>query len=128
MTALADLFIRWGFFKYGTKTINGKQELVLVKKMGYYDPALSIKENCPNLNLKKQKMILPIFPKYHTTLLPDSQHKTENEIDFLGKLPHRYALPKVYISWAPKKDVLQGDLLVFYRTGESYPKKYSSVD
>ena len=127
LTALADLFMRWGFFKYGTKTTNGKQELVLVKRMGYYDPALSIKENYPNLNLKKQKMILPIFPKYHTTLLPDSQLKTENEIDFLGKLPHRYALQKVYISWAPEKNVSQGDLLVFYRTGESYPKKYSSV-
>ncbi len=127
LTALADLFMRWGFFRYGTKTTNGNQELVLVKRMAYYDPALSIKENYPNLNLQKQKMILPIFPKYHTTLLPDSQLKTENEIDFLGKLPHRYALQKVYISWAPEKNVSPGDFLVFYRTGETYPKKYSSV-
>lgn len=127
LTALADLFMRWGFFQYGKKTTNGKQELVLVKRMGYYDHALSIKENYPNLNMKKQKMILPIFPKYHTTLLPDSQLKTENEIDFLGKFPHRYALQKVYISWASEKNVSQGDFLVFYRIGECYPKKYSSV-
>lgn len=127
LTALADLFMRWGFFKYGTKATGGKQELVLVKKMGYYDAALSIKENYPNLNLKTGKMILPILPKYHTTLLPDSQLKTENEIDFLGRLPHRYALQKVYISWASEKNVSKGDFLVFYRMGESYPKKYSSV-
>ncbi len=33
----------------------------------------------------------------------------------------------MYISWAPEKNVAPGDFLVFYRTGESYPKKYSSV-
>jgi predicted nucleic acid-binding protein len=127
LTALAELFRRWGFIRYGIKTTNGKKEVVLVKKMGQYDVDLSTKENFPNLNKLKQKFIMPIYPQYHTTLLPDSQLKTENEVDFLGKLPHRYALQKVYISWAPDRSAAPGDFLVFYRTGDTWPKKYSSV-
>lgn len=127
LTALAELFLRWGFVNYGVKITNGKLETVLTKKIGCYDANLSIKENYPNLDLTRHKMILPILPQFHTTLLPDSQLNTENEVDFLGKIPHRYALQKVYISWAPRKNLMAGDLLVFYRIGDTDPKKYSSV-
>ena len=72
-------------------------------------------------------MILPILPKYHTSLFPDSQLRTENEVDFLGKLPHRYALQKVYISWSFEKNIKPGDFVIMYRMGDKYPKKYSSV-
>lgn len=34
---------------------------------------------------------------------------------------------KVYISWAPETNIRPGDLVIFYRIGDSYPKKYSSV-
>ena len=70
-------------------------------------------------------MILPIFPQYHTSLFPDSI--LNNEVDLIANVSHRYALQKVYVSWAPEQNIYPGDVIVFYRTGETQPKKYSSV-
>ena len=71
---------------------------------------------------------MPIYPKYHTSLLPDSILKTENEVDFMTNVPHRYALQKVYISWGQERNIDPGDIILFYRTGnEGTSKKYSSV-
>ena len=118
LIALKALLERWGFYDYGIKESNGKKEKVLVKKMRKYDPTLSIKQNFPNVNYNVAKRILPIFPQYHTNLLPDSQLKTENEVDFIGNTAHRYALQKVYVTWAMKSYVRVGDIVIFYRTGE----------
>lgn len=127
LIALKALLERWGFCDYGTKESNGKKEKVLVKKMKMYDPSLSIKQNFPNVNYNVVKRILPIFPQYHTNLLPDSQLITENEVDFIGNIAHRYALQKVYVTWAMKSDVKVGDIVLFYRTGEERRKGYTSV-
>ena len=86
------------------------------------------KQNFPNISHRGNKYILPIKPQYHTTLLPDSQLNTENHIDFLGQKPHRYALQKVYISWATTQGAKPGDLILFYRMGRPDEiKKYKSV-
>lgn len=122
---LYDLLIRWGFYEYGTKEINGQQEIVLVKKLGAYDTANSVMANFPNLNKNSAKMILPIMSQYHTSLFPDS--KLNTELDYIGNIPHRYALQKVYITWTFERNLKPGDLLLFYRMGDTYPKKYSSV-
>ena len=128
LSALAALLKRWGFTEYGVKIGNGKEEQVLVKRMKDFDHNISFRKNFPNIQYDCNKYILPIFPQYHTTLLPDSKLNTENEIDFLGREPHRYALQKVYISWAPGNGVKPGDLILFYRTGpEGSNKKYTSV-
>lgn len=82
-----------------------------------FDRNISFRKNFPNIQYDCNKYILPIFPQYHTTLLPDSKLNNENKIDFLGREPHRYALQKVYISWAPGNGVKPGDLILFYRTG-----------
>ena len=60
---------------------------------------------------------MPIQPKYHTSLLPDSILRNENENDFLAKTPYRYALQKVYISFAPERNIHPGDIVIFYRNG-----------
>lgn len=117
LKALYDLLIRWGFFEYGIKYTNGKEEIVLVKKLGVYDDTLSPKENFPNLKYNHNKFFLPIEAKYHTPLLPDSQLKTENEVDFLGDQPQKYALQKVYISFSYKRNMKPGDFIVLYRKG-----------
>ena len=127
LVALEALLKRWGFFEYGTKLSNDKTEKVLVKKMKEYNYGLSIKQNYPNVNYNVAKRILPIFPQYHTNLLPDSQLKTENEVDFIGNIAHRYALQKVYVTWGMKSDVKVGDIVLFYRTGEEGRKGYTSV-
>lgn len=125
---LKNLLLDWGFKEYGHKNSNGKQELVLTKQMNRYDYSLSVKQNYPYVLRDAQKFLLPIYSKYHTNLLPDSQLVTENEEDFTAKLPHRYALEKVYISFSGARNINPGDLVIFYRMGEegSY-KKYKSV-
>jgi predicted nucleic acid-binding protein len=125
---LADLLISWGFFRYGKKiTVNG-EETVFVKKLGCYNSSLTVRKNFPNILYNKQKFILPIFPWFHTALLPDSKLNTENEVNFLGREAHKYALQKVYISWSFERNINKGDFVLFYRTGESESnKKYSSV-
>ena len=126
LATLSALLSRWGFLHFGSKSSTG--ETVLTKDMRIYNPLLSVKENFPNLLYKRQKFILPILPKYHTSLLPDSILRTENEVDFLSKEPHRYALQKVYISWAQERNIKSGDVVLFYRMGdEGTAKKYSSV-
>lgn len=128
LTALASLLQRWGFTYYGVKNSNGKEEQVLIKKVKSIISKFSVRMNFPNICCNCNKFILPIFPKYHTTLLPDSKLNNENRIDFLGREPHRYALQKVYISWASDNGVKQGDIILFYRTGdEGSVKKYTSV-
>ena len=128
LEALYDLLGRWGFYDYGVKKTNGKEEIVLVKRLGVYDDSRTPKENFPNLKYCRQKFFLPIEAKYHTPLLPDSQLNTENEVDFLGEQPHKYALQKVYISFSYKRNMHPGDFLVLYRKGDTPGRKgYESV-
>lgn len=122
---LYDLLVRWGFYDYGVKVTDGQEETVLVKKLGAYDPTKSVIANFPNLNKNSSKMILPIMPQYHTSLFPDS--KLNTELEYIKNVPHRYALQKVYISWTFERNLKPGDLLLFYRMGDTSPKKYSSV-
>lgn len=115
LETLAMLLSRWGFENYGTKTSTG--EKVLIKQMKQYLPELSPRQNFPNLNYGVQKFILPILPQYHTSLLPDSILRNENESDFIAKTPYRYALQKAYISFAPERNIQPGDIVIFYRNG-----------
>lgn len=114
LETLVSLLSRWGFEKFGKKHTG---ETVLTKQMKQYTPELSPRQNFPNLVFGKQKFIMPILPQYHTSLLPDSILRNENESDFLAKTPYRYALQKVYISFAPERNIHPGDIVLFYRTG-----------
>lgn len=128
LVALEDLFYRWGFVFHGYKNNGEKREKVLKKFLHTIDYSLSPMQNFPNISYSCNKFIVPILPQYHTTLLPDSQLKNENRIDFLGKEAHRYALQKVYISWAPTNGAKPGDIIIFYRMGwPGENKKYTSV-
>jgi hypothetical protein len=125
LNALYNLLVRWGFCDYGVKKNKNRVEQVLVKYLGRYDEKCSILSNFPNLKNNSNKFILPIYPYYHTALFPDS--KLKNEVEYIANVPHRYALQKVYVTWAPERGVNPGDLLLFYRIGDTTPKKYSSV-
>lgn len=128
LQALKHLLYRWGFGDFGFKTTSNGKELVLVKNMVDFDSTKDVKYNFPLFDRDCNKFILPIFPVYHTTLLPDSILNTESSLDIIGNIPHRYALQKVYISWASTKDAKKGDAILFYRTGDyGTVKKYTSV-
>ena len=128
LKALEELLYRWGFVYWGTKRNNGLSEKVLVKHLGTIANGQSPKQNYPNISSSCNKFILPIMAKYHTSLLPDSQLNTEDRINFLEKTAYRYALQKVYISWAPTNGAKPGDLFLFYRMAkDGEVKKYKSV-
>lgn len=74
-----------------------------------------------------QVFIVPIYPKYHTELFPDSILRTESPDDFVENEPHRNAISKVYISRSLERDLHTGDILLFYRTADRSPAYYHSV-
>jgi predicted nucleic acid-binding protein len=125
LETLVTLLLRWGFVKFGVKMRTG--EAVMTKQMKQYIPGLTPQQNYPNLIYGMQKFILPILPKYHTSLLPDSILRNENESDFLAKTPYRYALQKVYISFAPERNIQPGDIVVLYRIGVPGNAAYTAV-
>ena len=131
LNLLKDLLLSWGFFVYGTKKTDNKEnreELVMVKKMNQYDSSKTVKENFPMLNLSVNKFIHPIYPPYHTDLFPDSILYTEKKDNYLDNKAHRYSLEKIYVQWMPLNDAKPGDLILFYRTGEQGTRKrYTST-
>jgi hypothetical protein len=71
---------------------------------------------------------VPIYPAYHTELLPDSILNTESPADFVESKPNRNAISKVYVSRSIERGLRPGDIIVFYRTRSgNAPAHYTSV-
>ncbi len=121
LLALKDLLERWGFYVHGEKKGLGSSEIVLVKKMNCYQWDKTVQYNFPNLRYEHKKLFLPILPKYHTKLLPDSILR--NEIDFVREEPQRYALQKVYVSFSFARNMMPGDYILLYRNGATDGRK-----
>lgn len=121
---LKEIMEHWGFVKHGYKA-NG--EAVLVKNLKDYDLGKSPKLNFPLIKQDASYYFLPIFPQYHTDLFPDNILKNENMHLYEDNKAHRYALEKIYLSGSYKVCAKPGDIVLLYRTGDRYPKKYSSV-
>ena len=121
---LKNLMELWGFVKHGHKS-NG--ELVMTKTMrNYYDDKDS-KFNYPITRPNKEYFFLPIDPQYHTDLFPDMILKNEDMHLYQDNFPHRYAVEKIYLTGAFDIKAKHGDLILIYRNGERYPKRYFSV-
>ncbi|MDP8202030.1 MAG: PIN domain-containing protein [Candidatus Tenebribacter burtonii] len=113
---LIKLLEDWGFKSYGVKkTING-EELVLVRDFICQFNIDNPKFTFPYISKNKNVFMIPIYPDYHTDLLPDSILTTESPNDFVENEPHRNAISKVYISRSIRRDIEKGDIIVFYRT------------
>jgi hypothetical protein len=117
---LINLLEEWGFEKYGIKKSTG--EIVLVKNFDRTQEANleNPKKTFPFISNKSKIFIVPIYPDYHTDLLPDSILRNESPIDFIENMSHRNALSKVYISRSNFKALNSGDIVVFYMTGGIY--------
>lgn len=122
---LKTIMEEWGFVKYGLNIKNG--ETILVKSLTNYNDKQTPKFNFPLIKANTNKFILPILPQYHTDLFPDLILKNENMHLYEENKAHRYALEKIYLSGAFDITAKPGDLILIYRNGERYPKKYSSV-
>ena len=115
---LIRLLEEWGFTKWGTKTSTGEEVYVrdFTKKFDIENPKITY----PFISLQENNkvFIVPIWPGYHTELLPDSILRTESTDDFKEDKPHRNAISKVYISRSLNRDIKKGDIVLFYRTAE----------
>lgn len=114
---LIDLLEQWGFVLWGTK---GEGELVYVRDFSPKFDIENLKAYFPYISKGKNAYIVPIFPEYHTELLPDSILNTESPEEFIEDFPHRNCINKVYVSRAMEPYPSVGDILVFYRTGGYY--------
>ena len=117
---LIELLSEWGFIEHGTKHTSTAQEKVFVRdfstKVNLTNPKLTF----PYISRAANVFFVPIWPDYHTELLPDSILNNESPANFVENQPHRNALSKVYISHSHERNLQPGDIILFYRTGGYY--------
>ena len=120
---LIRYFEKFGFNYFGKK----KNELVYIRNMRKNFDNNNPLKNYPYIKRNNDTFVVPIKPKYHTYLLPDSILYRESYKDI--HMPVEYAINKYYITncgWLEIPKV--GDNIVFYRSRqEGAIAKYSSV-
>jgi predicted nucleic acid-binding protein len=124
---LIALLEEWGFLCHGKKYSSSGEELVYIRS---FAPAFN--PDSPNLTYPfvsrhANIFLLPIYPEYHTELLPDSILNNESPDDFVESEPHRNAIRKVYISRSIERDLKNGDVIIFYRTGGYYKSVVTTI-
>lgn len=124
---LIELLEYWGFKYWGTKASSKGTENVYVRHFQKPADKNNPKLTFPFLSRNGNVFIVPIIPKYHTELFPDSILRTESPLDFIENEPHRNAIKKVYISHSLEKNLSTGDLIVFYRTGGYYESVVTTI-
>lgn len=120
---LIDLLEQWGFVLWGKKN----DELVYVRDFSKRTDESNLKQCYPYISRNKDIFIVPIYPDYHTELLPDSILNTESPEEFIEDFPHRNGINKVYVSRALEPHPNVGDILVFYRTGGYFKSVVSTI-
>lgn len=124
---LTKLIEDWGFTAYGIKNSNSGEEKVYVRNFSQLVNRNNPQFSYPYFSLQGKKFIVPIYPQYHTELLPDSVLRTESPLDFIENRPNRNAISKVYISRSIERNLSPSDIIVFYRTQAGGPAHYTSV-
>jgi rRNA-processing protein FCF1 len=120
---LIDLLEQWGFVLWGNKN----KELVYVRDFTKKVDVNNLKQSYPFISRDKDCFIVPIYPDYHTELLPDSILNNESPEEFIEDFPHRNGINKVYVSRALAPHPKTGDILVFYRTGGYYKSVVTTI-
>ncbi len=120
---LIELLEQWGFTRWGMKG----EELVYVRDFSPKFDERNLKNCFPFISKRKNAFIVPIYPEYHTELLPDSILNTESPEEFIEDFPHRNCINKVYVSRAMEPYPQMGDILVFYRTGGYYKSVVTTI-
>lgn len=123
---LINLLEEWGFYRFGKKTTVNGNEIVLVRDFSRNFQISNPKLTFPYISKSTNVFMIPIYPTYHTELLPDSILTTESPFDFIENQPHRNAISKVYISRSIERNIRKGDILIFYRTAASGRSAYYS--
>ncbi|GAH01400.1 unnamed protein product, partial [marine sediment metagenome] len=114
---LINLLKDFGFHYHGIKESSSGKEEVYVRDFSRKAFVTSPKITYPFMSKKVRKFLVPIYPEYHTNLLPNSILRTESPFDFVENEPFRNAISKVYVSRSLNRDLKIGDIIIFYRTG-----------
>lgn len=117
---LIGLLEDWGFEYYGIKHSSSGDEKVFIKNFRPTPDHEFPKKTYPFISKDRRYFIVSIYPQYHTELLPDSILNNETPEDYVENEPHRNAIQKVYISRSIFRDLVPGDIILFYRTGGYY--------
>ncbi|MDF2804031.1 MAG: hypothetical protein K0S61_3934 [Anaerocolumna sp.] len=124
---LIRLLNEFGFVLYGCKNSSSGKEHVLVRD---FKPQFNIsnpKITYPFISINTNFFLVPIYPEYHTNLLPDSILTTESAEDFKENEPFRNAISKVYITRSLEREIKAGDVIIFYRTGGYYESVITTI-
>lgn len=123
---LIALLEEWGFKYWGEKETRNGFERVFVRD--FSKKVLDNPRECfPFIKRSSRVFLNPIWPDYHTELFPDSYLNNESPLDYVENAPHRNALKKVYISRSYYKDLVRGDIILFYRTGGYHESVISTI-
>lgn len=125
---LIELFKKYGFYIYGSKTSDNGVECVLVKD--FREDFRNIYQSYPLVHMNNsKKYLLAIYPEYHTRLFPDSILRTESPYDVVKDISHTNSIEKVYICRMRQVLLLKrGDILLIYRTSDEEGRaEYRSV-
>lgn len=120
---LIQLLEQWGFVYWGMKS----GERVYIREFKPVIDFNHLKYTYPYISKNKDIYIVPIYPDYHTELLPDSILNTESPEEFIEDFPHRNCISKIYVSRAIEPHPKVGDILVFYRTGGYYKSVVTTI-
>ena len=120
---LIALMEKWGFVYWGKKG----DENVYVRDFTPGFNASDVNKCYPYISKNTDAFIVPIYPDYHTELLPDSILNTESPDDYIEDSPHRNGISKVYVSRAYGVKPKKGDVLIFYRTGGYYKSVVTTI-
>ncbi|HUC81761.1 MAG TPA: PIN domain-containing protein [Flavisolibacter sp.] len=117
---LIELLEEWGFVYHGEKQTPTGLEKVYTRNFQKAADRENPKYTFPYISSGASCFIVPIYPDYHTELLPDSILNNESPDNYKENEPHRNALSKVYISHSWERSLQKGDAILFYRTGGKY--------
>lgn len=122
--ALVTQLQSFGFYRWGERTTG---EGVYVKDMRPHFNVDNPRLSFPFYSRNTDSYFCPIYPEYHTSLLPDSILNNESPADFQENEPFRNAISKVYISRSIFRNLKCGDNIIFYRTGGLYKSVITTV-
>ena len=104
---LIDTLALWGFDHWGVKISQNGREQVFVRSMEYRYDCNRLRASYPYFSRNARAFLVPIYPQYHTELLPDSVLKNEDATSFEDPEPHRNAISKVYVCRRNPQEVLR---------------------
>lgn len=122
---LRKLFQKFGFEEVGKKRSGSKTEIVLLRTQ---KATGDIYKDFPKFDFSGHKFFLPVFPEFHTRMVPESKLYTERQFVREDVSPANSVMKTYLTSMNGVDELKHGDKLVLYRTRESGKKaEYNAV-